>query len=213
MTLLGLPIYNCHKKVGAARIEGISPVETGGAVLALDTNPGTLQIQVDAAWLTRNPALAVRGYLVQYIQNEDLYTAYSPKDAFENGYSLDEPGYEVDGIIDVNQSLIDAKLLLSRIETTAVNEPHMVKSLVDEANSNLDELFAFLNPGSEPVILANSTPASVEPASPPAPGPVPGTPYPAGEAQATEQAADTQEQENVGQPQEATTGGEAQAPE
>lgn len=229
MTLLGLPIYLCHKKVGAAKITAITPKENG-AVLTLDGGP---QIHVDAAWLQRNPAVAAGGYFVQYIQNPDGYTAYSPAQPFEEGYSsVVSLGEDLSDEIDAADNMIDGtitdvKLLLSQIETTAVNEPHAVKDLCGQAASKLDALDIFFNPPQTTVDMKlgqPTFPANAAPASPPATGPVPETPYPADQTEPTEQAPDTQQEQTVSQPEaqtaeatqqaaeQITTGGEAQAP-
>ena len=82
-----LPVYQCHKKVAAAKIISIiTTAEPAGASLILD-GLGIDGIQVDAAWLARNPKVAEGGYFVCYIENEDQYTAYSPAKPFEDGYT------------------------------------------------------------------------------------------------------------------------------
>ena len=82
-----LPLYQCHKKVRAAKILAIiTTADPEGASLILE-GIGNKGIQVDSAWLTRNPAVAVGGYFVEY-QEGDRYTAYSPAGPFEAGYTL-----------------------------------------------------------------------------------------------------------------------------
>lgn len=77
-----LPLYQSHKKVRAAEIIAITDhVPGGGRILQLDN--GTA-VNVDMAWVTRNPTLAVGGYFVEY-QEVDKYTSYSPAGPFENG--------------------------------------------------------------------------------------------------------------------------------
>lgn len=77
-----LPLYQCHKKVRAAKIVGIWG------------NPDRLNlgehgvVEVDELWFTRNPDLKAGGYFVEY---KDGYTSYSPAEPFESGYALDEP--------------------------------------------------------------------------------------------------------------------------
>lgn len=77
-----LPEWQCHKRVRAAQIEAISErgANDGGAVLTLS---GGFTVKVDATWSMRHEA-KVGGYLVVY---EDGYTSYSPRDAFEGGYT------------------------------------------------------------------------------------------------------------------------------
>ena len=93
-----LPLYQCHKKVRAAKIICITGPEgfaDGHAELVLDQYDPTLRIPksghitipVDAGWLTRNPKLAVGGYYVVYVENADQYSAYSPAEPFETGYT------------------------------------------------------------------------------------------------------------------------------
>ena len=238
MTLFNLPIYQSHKRVGAAEIVAISAVETGGAVLTLlpanSALDGTIQIQVDAAWLARNPEVAVGGMFVQYIENEDHYTAFSPAQPFEDGYTLEGDTYAADetdsqkqeaknnialyeyhtkqsaaiavAVINLGQDITDIKLILSRIETTAINDAHMVPPLVAQANEKLDGLYEFFNPGEDEgafdhVIEKGTGITEVMTGV----GPT-GASSPADEAadqgQPAEQAADTQEEKPVEQPTE-----------
>jgi hypothetical protein len=79
-----LPLYQCHKRVRAAKIYII--LDTGGSTfLCLE---GSTKVPVTDDWLKRNPEVAVGGYYVMY---EDGYTAYSPNKAFEEGYSAVPP--------------------------------------------------------------------------------------------------------------------------
>ena len=98
--ILNLPVYQCHKRVRAAKILAIYPQEDDAACLCVDVkafasvsdetaNIGhPLEINVDAAWMAHNSKVAIGGYFVQYIENADLYTAYSPAEPFESGYAL-----------------------------------------------------------------------------------------------------------------------------
>lgn len=86
MELPVLPLYQCHKKVRAAKITSVRRYDDG-SVLYLDNGSET---EVDNAWLARNPKLAVGGYFVHYCENADNYTAYSPAEPFESGYTLAE---------------------------------------------------------------------------------------------------------------------------
>lgn len=68
--------YECHKIVEAGLISTTNPVR-GHVVL----NTGEI-VQVPADWFSRmRPG---EGYLVKY---EDGYFSWSPKQAFENGYT------------------------------------------------------------------------------------------------------------------------------
>jgi hypothetical protein len=77
-----LPLYQCHKKVRAAKVVGIWG------------NPDRLNlgehgvVEVDELWFTRNPDLKAGGYFVEY---KDGYTSYSPAEPFEAGYAPEEP--------------------------------------------------------------------------------------------------------------------------
>ena len=240
MTLFNLPIYQCHKRVGAAKILSVGPLtEQGTRTLTLDMGgESMMQIYVDEPWLMRNPALVEGGYFIQYIENEDHYTAFSPAQPFKDGYTLEGDTYAADetdsekqeaknnialyeyytkqsaaiasAVINLGQDITDIKLILSQIETTAINDAHMVKALVDQANEKLQELYEFFNPGEE----ADGIPGGVEVDAadiPPAPiqagSPADET---AEQGQPAEQAADTQEEKPVEQPTEG--GGPAQGP-
>ena len=94
---MNLPFYRCHKIVRAAKIIHIYDLEgTGSKGLTLDVPDGEPAFQlneyvtVDIAWLTRNPAVAIGGYFVEY-QEGDKYSAYSPAGPFESGYTPELP--------------------------------------------------------------------------------------------------------------------------
>jgi len=90
MTSTAMPFYRCHKLVRAAKIVHIDDVP-GGKLLTVTVGSGNISsIEVDAAWLTRNPALSIGGYFVEY-QEGDKYTSYSPAAPFEGGYTLAVP--------------------------------------------------------------------------------------------------------------------------
>jgi hypothetical protein len=87
--LVGLGKYECHKTVHAARILAVKPsgsdqlpcfLTLAGADMAADQ----FEREVPAAYLTKHQPEA-GGYFVVY---EDGYTSYSPKQAFEGGYTL-----------------------------------------------------------------------------------------------------------------------------
>lgn len=86
---MNLPIYQCHKMVGAAKIVCVGDASTSGVrSLGLDLLNGlTDTVLVDDAWMQRNPKTAVGGYYVVYVENADQYSAYSPAEPFESGYS------------------------------------------------------------------------------------------------------------------------------
>ena len=72
--------YKCHKIVEAAEIIGIS---VNGE---LSFGPGNY-ILCSRYWLDKFKP-EVGGYFIKY---EDGYTSYSPKEAFEKGYSIFPP--------------------------------------------------------------------------------------------------------------------------
>lgn len=82
MPVAELPKWQCHKVVSAAQIEAINDQHqpSGGAVLTL---LGGYRVSVDASWVQRHDA-RVGGYYVVY---EDGYASYSPRAAFEGGYT------------------------------------------------------------------------------------------------------------------------------
>lgn len=74
-----MPKYQCHKKVWALKIKGISLDGELGF-----EEEGYAPIVAPKEWLDKhNPA--VGGYYIVY---EDGYKSYSPAEAFEAGYSL-----------------------------------------------------------------------------------------------------------------------------
>jgi hypothetical protein len=86
-----LPLYDCHKKVRAAKI-----IDRDNDVLVLEI-PGiesaTFKVTVDDEYLSRCPKLAVGGFFVVY-QEGDNYASYSPAGPFEGGYTLAGDGVE-----------------------------------------------------------------------------------------------------------------------
>lgn len=92
-----MPKYKCHKEVWALKIAAIKKDgegedrETDGSAMLTPENTRYAPFRVDSAWLRRNPKTEVGGYFVVYpmMQGEsEAYTAYSPADAFEAGYTL-----------------------------------------------------------------------------------------------------------------------------
>jgi hypothetical protein len=79
-----MPRYQCHKKVWALKIVGISlpQNETGDAELAF-SDRGYASKLMPRVWLDKhNPE--VGGYYVVY---DDGYQSFSPAKAFEEGYT------------------------------------------------------------------------------------------------------------------------------
>lgn len=79
-----LPRYKCHKEVWALKIAGISlpQNEAGDAELAF-ADKGYAPILMPREWLDKNNP-EVGGYYVVY---KDGYKSFSPKEAFEDGYT------------------------------------------------------------------------------------------------------------------------------
>ena len=78
-----LPLYECHKRVRAARIDCVANGDTDDATLFLSTGA---MVKVTQRWLDSKHA-EVGGYYVVY---EDGYASFSPQKAFEDGYTLVE---------------------------------------------------------------------------------------------------------------------------
>ena len=79
--LSGLPLYKCHKIVGALKIRCIIEDELPG--VAITPEEGYPEFHVSDHYLSKhNPQ--VGGYFVVY---EDGYQSYSPAKAFEDGYT------------------------------------------------------------------------------------------------------------------------------
>lgn len=86
---MNLPVYQCHKKVGAAKIEDVHfSINGKEARLVLGGSIPNIFVTVNEAWLERNPEVSAGGFYVDYIENVEPYTAYSPADPFEKGYTL-----------------------------------------------------------------------------------------------------------------------------
>lgn len=86
-----LPLYQCHKRVRAAKIVNIVPVgvmeapaKNGGAVLHLD---GGGFVHVGTQYMNKHLPVC-GGYFVVY---EEGYQSFSPAKAFEDGYTLAVP--------------------------------------------------------------------------------------------------------------------------
>lgn len=79
-----LPLYNCHKKVRALKIESIE-VDDNGSVIITPEYKSYLPFEVSQAYMEKHVPVS-GGYYVVY---EDGYESYSPAKAFEEGYTLD----------------------------------------------------------------------------------------------------------------------------
>ena len=83
-----LPLYNCHKQVRAARISKIEGFSDGDAYLQFnwEGQEGINAVHVSREYMRKHEP-KWGGYYIRY---KDGYESYSPAEAFEEGYSLDE---------------------------------------------------------------------------------------------------------------------------
>lgn len=85
--MVELTRYRCHKQVQAGKVRDICVRPGGYKLLVEDLALGCIWVHVSDSWLEKhNPHPG--GYFVRY---EDGYESYSPAEAFEGGYHLDEP--------------------------------------------------------------------------------------------------------------------------
>lgn len=78
-----LPHYQCHKKVWALKINGVSP-GVDGIALITPAEEGYAPFTVTAEYVEKHKP-EVGGYYVVY---PDGYKSFSPAEPFEEGYSL-----------------------------------------------------------------------------------------------------------------------------
>lgn len=80
-----MPKYKCHKDVWALKIRDIKESTLDGKLVTLEFEEiGYASLGVDADWYYKHKPV-VGGYYVVY---KDGYSSFSPKQAFEDGYSL-----------------------------------------------------------------------------------------------------------------------------
>ncbi|WP_070988435.1 hypothetical protein [Halofilum ochraceum] len=77
-----LPRYRSHKEVRAVQIEKVIPTAGGGAEI-VPVDAGISPFTVEAAYMKKHKPEA-GGYYVVY---SDGYESWSPKEAFEQGYT------------------------------------------------------------------------------------------------------------------------------
>ena len=78
-----MPRYRCHKTVWALEIrEIISPTQDGGAMI-IPREQGYAPFPVDADYMDKHRP-TVGGFYVVYA---DGYKSFSPKEAFQDGYT------------------------------------------------------------------------------------------------------------------------------
>ncbi len=82
MSNADLPLWQCHKRVRAAKITEITPGRAvrSGQTLHFEESP---PVSKHDAWISKFEP-KVGGYYVVY---EDGYESYSPAKAFEEGYT------------------------------------------------------------------------------------------------------------------------------
>jgi hypothetical protein len=73
--------YQCHKRVRAAKIVAITPIEHGDEYQIL--MDGHVAVNAPKEWFDKHKP-KIGGYFVQY---EDGYQSFSPAKAFEDGYT------------------------------------------------------------------------------------------------------------------------------
>lgn len=81
-----MPLYKCHKVVGALKIDKIVPKTDGGVMLHFVATTYA-PIRMDRDWVEKHDPQA-GGYFVVY---KDGYKSFSPAKAFESGYTLIAP--------------------------------------------------------------------------------------------------------------------------
>jgi hypothetical protein len=84
-----LPKYRCHKEVYALQIAAITTVFGNHGLPSrkrqlVFVRSAYAPIEVDTDWITKHQPSPL-GY---YVVDQDGSTSYSPKDAFEQGYTL-----------------------------------------------------------------------------------------------------------------------------
>ena len=80
-----LPVYNCHKQVWALQIQAIEEnANDNGDAIITPVEDGYAPFLVDRDYMSKHSP-HVGGYYVVY---KDGYKSFSPRKAFEEGYSL-----------------------------------------------------------------------------------------------------------------------------
>lgn len=80
---MNLPIYTCHKRVQAVKIDEIIKDEISGGYLLIYNLDRRYGVKVSDAYLERHKP-TVGGYYIKY---QDGYESFSPAQAFEEGYT------------------------------------------------------------------------------------------------------------------------------
>lgn len=82
-----MPVYQCHKRVSALKIEEVIRTEGAKMVQLVFENKDFAPLAVSFMWDAKHDPQP-GGYYVVY--PGDGYTSYSPAKAFEDGYTLVE---------------------------------------------------------------------------------------------------------------------------
>lgn len=89
----GLPLYRCHKLVGALKIASVTLADVEDAQVELRFVDSTFAEQYFPPSMFSRYMPRPGDYLVEY---EDGYLSVSPCVAFESGYSQELPGQHLD---------------------------------------------------------------------------------------------------------------------
>lgn len=76
--------YRCHKSVHAGQITAMTPIPGGFRIDYMGANNAPASVNVKDAWAVKHSTAEAGGYIVVY---EDGFMSYSPKKAFEDGYT------------------------------------------------------------------------------------------------------------------------------
>lgn len=132
-----LPVYQCHKRVRAAKITWIA---RDGQNIRIELRWGEVKYRVivDDEWLSKHHAVE-GGYFVVY---DDGYTSYSPARVFEEGYT---PIQRTENAAVSAQLMQAANADIKRITGIKVVLPHQQRVLNEKVSlaDNLTSLLAF----------------------------------------------------------------------
>jgi hypothetical protein len=78
-----LPLWQCHKRVRAARVTHVEALRSHPPALRLSLEGVNTRVEVTAKWWSEKLG-ELGGYYVVY---DDGYTSFSPAKAFEEGYT------------------------------------------------------------------------------------------------------------------------------
>jgi hypothetical protein len=124
-----LPLYQCHKKVRAAKITGIAPSTSDSTLLKLEEVGGTVTVPLE--WATKHKP-QIGGYYVQYA---DGYISYSPAKAFEEGYTNLPAGYQgrvVQEHAELADNINKLEAYLEPLQPPPAPQPYETRILFDQ---------------------------------------------------------------------------------